>query len=185
MEKIEWQPSATIVYHPLYTKQISSSYHEDDALEWIVSYLSDRSQCVSFENNFSQSRYLACGVPQGSCLGTLLFTMYASKLFDIIKGHLPRTHAYADDSQLCLSFKPDTTSSQSDAVDAMGRCISAIRCWMIKDKLKVNDGKTGFILIGTRQQLAKVDIKGLVVGDATISPAVTAVKNLGSWFDET
>ncbi|XP_068729146.1 uncharacterized protein [Montipora capricornis] len=109
--------------------------------------------------------------------------MYASKLFDIIKGHLPRTHAYADSTQLYLSFKPDTTSSQSDAVDAIERCIIAIRCWMIKDKLKVNDSKTEFILIGTRQQLAKVDIKGLVVGDATISPG-TAVKNLGSRFDE-
>ena len=65
----------------------------------------------------------------------------------------------------------------------MERCISAIRCWMIKDKLKVNDCKTEFILIRTRQQLPKVDIKGLVVGDATIS-LVTAVKNLGSWFDE-
>ena len=65
----------------------------------------------------------------------------------------------------------------------MERCISAIRCWMIKDKLKVNDCKTEFILIRTRQQLPKVDIEGLVVGDATIS-LVTAVKNLGSWFDE-
>ena len=44
-----------------------------------------------------------------------------------------------------ITLKPDTTSSQSDAVDAMERCISAIRCWMIK----------------------KVDMKGLVVGDAT------------------
>ena len=153
------------------------------ALEWIASYLSDRTQSASFENNFSQSRYLSCGVPQGSCLGPLLLTMYASKLFDIIKGHLPCTHAYADNTQLYLSFKPDTSSSQSDAVDAMERCVSAIRCWMIKDELKVNGSKAEFILIGTRQQLAKVDIKGLVVGDATISP-VTAVKNLGSWFDE-
>ena len=152
-------------------------------LEWIGSYLSDRTQRVSFENNFSKSRYLSCGVPQESCLGPLLFIMYASKFFDIIKGHLPRTHAYADDTQLYLSFKPDTTSSQSNAVDAMERCISAIRCWMIQDKLKVNDCKTEFILIRTRQQLPKVDIKGLVVGDATICP-VTAVKNLGSWFDE-
>ena len=148
------------------------------ALEWIASYLS-----VSFENNFSQSRYLSCGVPQGSCLGLLFFTMYATELFDIIKGHLPCTHAYADDTQLYLSFKPDTTSSQSDAVDAMERCVRAMRCWMIKDKLKVDDSKTEFILIGTRQQLAKVDIMGWVVVDATISP-VTAVKNLGSWFDE-
>ena len=117
------------------------------ALEWIASYLSDRTQHVSFENNFSQSHYLSCVVPQGSCLGPLLFTMYASKLFDIIKGHLPRTHTYADDTQLYLSFKPDNTSSQSDAVDAMECCISAIRCWMIKDKLKVNDRKTESILI--------------------------------------
>ena len=62
------------------------------ALEWIASYLSDRTQLVSFENNFSQSRYLSFGVHQGSCLGPLLFTVFASKLFDIIKGHLPRTH---------------------------------------------------------------------------------------------
>ena len=129
-------------------------------LQWIASYLSDRTQRVSFENNFSQSRYLSYGVPQGSCLGPLLFTMYASKLFDIIKGYLPQTHAYADDTQLHLSFKPGTTSSQSDVVYALERCISAIRCWMIKDKLKVNDSKTEFMLIGTRQQLAKVDIIG-------------------------
>ena len=112
------------------------------ALEWIASYLSDRTQRVSFENNFSQSRYLSCGVPQESCLGPLLFIMYASKFFDIIKGHLPRTHAYADDTQLYLYFKPDNTSSQSNAVGATERCIRAVRCWMIKDKLKVNDSKT-------------------------------------------
>ena len=48
------------------------------ALEWIASYLSDRTRLVSFENNFSQSRYLSFGVPQGSCLGPLLFTVFAS-----------------------------------------------------------------------------------------------------------
>ena len=115
----------------------------------------------------TQSRYSSCGVPQGSCLGPLSFTMYVSELIEIIKGHLLCTHAYADDTQLYLSFKPDTTSSQSDAVVAM----------------EVNDSKTEFTLIGRRQQLAKVDIKRFLIGDATLSP-VTAVKNLGSWFDE-
>ena len=90
--------------------------------------------------------------------------MYASKLFEIIKGHLPCTHAYADDTQLYLSFRPDTTSSQSDAVDAMERCVSAIICRMIEDKLKVNDdSKTEFILIGTRQQLAKVCVAFYII----------------------
>ena len=39
------------------------------------------------------------------------------------------------------------------------------------------------IIIGTRQQLAKVNIDSLCVGDTSIAP-VTSVKNLGSWFDE-
>ena len=56
----------------------------------------------------------------------------------------------------------------------------ANRCWMIKDKLCLNDNKTEFIIIGTRQQLAKVNVSSLCVGDAIIAP-VTSVKNLGSW----
>ena len=39
-----------------------------------------------------------------------LFTMHASKLFEVVKNHLPNIHAYADDTQKYLSFKPDSTA---------------------------------------------------------------------------
>ena len=55
---------------------------------------------------------------------------------------------------------------------------------MIKDKLRLNDNKTEFMIIGTRKQLAKVSIDGLSVGESIIAP-VTSVRNLGSWFDQT
>ena len=55
--------------------------------------------------------------------------------------------------------------------------------WMIKDKLRLNDNKTEFMIIGTRKQLAKVNIDGLSVGESIIAP-VTSVRNLGSWFDQ-
>ena len=50
---------------------------------------------------------------------------------------------------------------------------------MIKDKLRLNDNKTEFMIIGTRKQLAKVNIDGLSVGESIIAP-VTSVRNLGS-----
>ena len=50
------------------------------ALEWFRSYLNGRSQRVMVQGNLSQSLNLDFGVPQGSCLGPLLFTIYASKL---------------------------------------------------------------------------------------------------------
>ena len=121
-------------------------------------------------------------MPQGSCLGPLLFTIYSSKLFQVIKDHLPVAHAYADDTQLYLSFKPNSSSSQSEAIERMELCIKAIRAWMITDKLKLNDDKTEFLIIGTRQQLSKVHIEKLSVGDVSVKPA-TVARNLGTWFD--
>ena len=59
---------------------------------------------------------LNCGVPQGSCLGPLLFIIYASKLFKIVEHYLPDAHCFADDTQLCLSFKPLGNTAQADAI---------------------------------------------------------------------
>ena len=53
-----------------------------------------------------------------------------------------------------------------------------IRIWMLQQRLMINDSKTEFMLLGTRQQLAKVSIDGIWVGTANIHPA-TSVKNLG------
>ena len=70
----------------------------DKALSWFKSYLAGRTQQVSVNGSLSDKFSLSCGVPQGSCLGPLLFT--ASSLFDIMKSHLPSVHTYADDTQL-------------------------------------------------------------------------------------
>jgi hypothetical protein len=68
----------------------------DTALLWLKSYLSGRSIRVIIDESTSESLNMLYGVPQGSCLGPLLFTVYASKLFEVVKHHLPNAHAYAD-----------------------------------------------------------------------------------------
>ena len=53
---------------------------------------------------------------------------------------------------------------------------------MVRDHLKLNEDKTEVLLIGTRQQLTKINVKSIAVGDQTIE-AKPSVRNLGSWFD--
>ena len=152
------------------------------ALQWFRSYLRGRSQQVTINGGLSKKFGLECWVPQGSCLGPLLFTIYASKLFSIIKSHLPSAHSYADDTQLYLSFRPLESACEAEALDAMERCIADVRSWMINDKLMLNDDKTEFLVIGTSKQLSKVSVSSIRVGDVDVIPVYSA-KNLGSWFD--
>ena len=107
--------------------------------------------------SLSEPFKLECGVPQGSCLGTLLFTLYTSELFEIIKYHLPMIHCYADDSQVCISFGPNDSAEQLAVMRNMEDCIRGIRFWMLNNGLKFNDDKIEFLTIGTSQQPEKLD----------------------------
>ena len=87
-----------------------------------------------------------------------MVTIYASSFFSIIEQHLPDAHGYADDHQLYLAFRPDSSISQESAVEAIQYCVKDVRQWMLSNELKINDSKTEFLLLGSRQQLEKVDI---------------------------
>ena len=53
---------------------------------------------------------------------------------------------------------------------------------MLIDKLKINDDKTEFMIIGTKQQLEKISPQNLTIGEASVN-TVTTAKNLGTWLD--
>ena len=97
----------------------------DSALCWVRSYLTNRTQRMVIGIGKSSRFDLNCGVPEGSCLG-LLFSIYTSKLFTIIKQHLPSVHCYADDMQMYLAFNPDDCTAQNNAMAAMEECLHKI-----------------------------------------------------------
>ena len=113
------------------------------------------------------------GVSQGSCLGSLLFVLYFSKLFEITGCCLPNDHVYADDTQLYISFSSNDIDEQLNTLSAIEDYVAAIRSWMSEDKLKLKDDKLSqlFLLVGTKQQLAKVCIKDIKVGCVETSPS--------------
>ena len=108
---------------------------------WFKSYLSGRKQFVSLNGTTSSDHPLEYDVPQGSCLGPLLFTLFTTPLFDLVKTHLPDIHCYADDTQLYISFKPESLTSEKSVLNALESCISDLRTWFITNRLLINDSK--------------------------------------------
>ncbi|XP_068738659.1 uncharacterized protein [Montipora capricornis] len=153
-----------------------------NAKEWIKSFLCKRQQHVLVEDEISKPKQLDCGVSRGSCLGPVLFLLYASGLFQVLNKHLPTAHAYADDSQIYLSFRPHSSASQDLAVSAIESCVGDVRAWLVSHRLMFNDTETELLIIGSKHQLSKVSIDSIKVGDSQIKPS-EAVRNLGSWFD--
>ena len=85
-------------------------------------------------------------------------------------------HTYADDTELYISFNADSRAGRLAALSAMQNCIADIRKWILQDRLRLNDDKTEFIIIGTRQKLAKVNIYPMQVGESSIA-------STSCWFD--
>ena len=143
-------------------------------LSWIESFVHGRKQRVTNEQEQSRDFSLLSEVPQGSCVGHLLFIMYTSRLFHVVEMHLPSVKVFADHTQLYLSFRPTSPVSQAQAIRAMQDCIVDVRAWMCHNMLKLNKTKTEFLIIGSRQQLAKINVNSVQVGTSEIADDTTA-----------
>ena len=79
-----------------------------------------------------------------------------------------------------LFFSNRKIKKKDEALAAMERYIKDLQKWMKEAKLQLNTDKTELLLIGTKQQLQKINMSTLCVGNDLIKPS-NEVKNLGVW----
>ena len=168
--------------HSLLLDRLKSEVLLDNTvLEWFKSYLSDRSQQVLVGHAFSNDTPLLCGVPQGSVLGPLLFSLYTRQLSSLIQTFAVDHHLFADDSELykCL---PTDHDAALRAIATLESCCNEIKAWMNTNKLKLNEHKTDVLLCGTKNNRATVPADSIKIGEAEI-PFSDRVKTLGVYLD--
>jgi hypothetical protein len=168
----------TIDHNALITK-LESMGVVDEALEWMVMYLNGRTHSTQIDDITSSPVPLSMGVPQGSVLGPLLFTLYIRELGEVIKDTGVRYNIYADDVQLLVHCK---LSELSSALVRIGECLKKIQLWTSNNFLQLNPAKTEFIIFGSKDQLKKIDTKVLIVNNECFQPK-SVVRNLGVFLD--
>ena len=154
-------------------------------LEWFESYLTGRTQCVNINGEMSSVFKLSFGVPQGSVLGPVLYTMYTKPVSSIINAHGLSCHIYADDTQLYHYYHSTVPSKISSLIVSMQSCVHDIGAWMLSNKLKLNNDKTEIMLFSTKKNVKACDesVDHLIVGNDKILFSEKA-RNLGVYFDQ-
>ena len=118
---------------------------DENFLNWIESYLTNRHQAVWIDHTLSEFLECEVGVPQGSNLGPLFFLIFYNDLPYSLDSELD---VFADDSSLTVSG--DDVVAIGDKLTMEGE---KVHQWMLANKLKLNADKTHLLTLGTQQRL--------------------------------
>lgn len=167
--------------HSTLLQRFRVSYGIDGTvLDWITSYLSDRTQHVRFgETRSPPSSVGPIQLPQGSVLGPVFFIMYAAALQRLIERHQLTPHGYADDTQIYGSCRP---ADADILAQKMSTCIDEVSQWMKANRLQLNQSKTEVVWFASSRRQHQIPSDPVRVGSTYVPPASTA-RDLGVHLD--
>ncbi len=164
------------VDHQILLKKLHMYGVSPRCIEWFKSYLTGRKQVTVVQGTKSSPLDVACGVPQGSILGPLLFIIYINDMAEYLDQC--QVSLYADDTAMYYGCR-----SQVDLMLTLRIELSTVSEWLKANRLTLNVAETKFCVFGTRQRLNNLADFELTINNQVIEQ-VSQVKYLGMILDE-
>jgi len=142
------------------------------------SYIKDRYQKVVISNISSDYAPVRSGVPQGSVLGPLLFSIYTARFAHSVT--YSKIHMYADDTQICHAIN---SQNVAESITELNTDVNNLADISMKHNLKLNAAKSSIIFFGNKISRTNISANSVVAVNNTNIPVVKTVKNLGVYFD--
>lgn len=146
------------------------------AINLLKNYLLYRTQFVTYGDSSSSISIVPNGVPQGSILGPLLFSLYLNDLSTFIKD--TNFHFYADDAQLYISGLP---SKMDEIISVLNNQLKVVYSWAELNLLSLNAKKSQAIIISRDGKYTQISA-AIMLGNEEIK-LMNSVKNLGVIFN--
>lgn len=167
--------------HSMLLSKLSSEFgFESSAVRLLGDYLSERFQCVSIFGHVSNPLLNGTGIPQGSVLGPLLFSLYINDLPTCLRA--VDHHMFADDVQLFHSFERPNLNG---AIFRMNQDLYEVSKWARRNFLSLNARKSQAIVFSELSDaLLKLDLFPRILLDGVVIPYSDTVLDLGLLMDK-
>ena len=178
---LDFSKAFDTVNHKLLLAKLDILGFQSNVCGWIHSYLTGRSQKVKTDTEESDWAYIKNGVPQGSILGPLLFTILVSDMRMTIWNGSYIT--YADDTNL---YWESPTDMVNNSIKQANSVLHNISNYCINNRLMLNVGKCKYIIMGSRYNIKKlnsIQLDPIKINNIVLE-RVSQAKVLGVTYDE-
>ena len=172
---IDFSKAFDMVDHSILLSKLAHYGIRGIALDWLKSYLSNRTQFVSCNGAASTEQIISFGVPQGSILGPLLFVVYINDIPEL--DNLAHFILYADDANIIV-----IANTIDELLSKTNKLLDSLERWVDSNGLSINVKKTKYMIFS--RTVSRLHLREPLKYKNKIIEPVTEARFLGVIVDD-